>query len=29
VVDLKPELENATKEDVARLEAKLDRLLSA
>jgi uncharacterized membrane protein YcaP (DUF421 family) len=27
VVDLKPELENATKEDVARLEAKLDRLL--
>jgi hypothetical protein len=29
VVDLKPELGNATKEDVARLEAKLDRLLSA
>jgi uncharacterized membrane protein YcaP (DUF421 family) len=28
VVDLKPELENATKADVARLEAKLDRLLS-
>ena len=27
VVDLKPELENATKADVARLEAKLDRLL--
>jgi uncharacterized membrane protein YcaP (DUF421 family) len=29
VVDLKPELENATKADVARLEAKLDRLLGA
>jgi uncharacterized membrane protein YcaP (DUF421 family) len=29
VVDLKPELENATKADVERLEAKLDRLLSA
>ena len=27
VVDLKPELENATKADVERLEAKLDRLL--
>ena len=27
VVDLRPELENATKEDVRRLEAKLDRLL--
>lgn len=27
VVDLKPELENATKADVARLEGKLDRLL--
>ena len=27
VVDLKPELENATKADVARLEAKLDRLI--
>ena len=29
VVDLKPELENATKADVERLEAKLDRLLGA
>jgi uncharacterized membrane protein YcaP (DUF421 family) len=29
VVDLRPELENATKEDVRRLEAKLDRLLGA
>lgn len=29
VVDLKPELENATKADMARLEAKLDRLLSS
>ena len=29
VVDLKPELENATKADVARLEAKRDRLLGA
>jgi uncharacterized membrane protein YcaP (DUF421 family) len=27
VVDLRPELENATKQDVRRLEAKLDRLL--
>jgi len=27
VVDLKPELENATKADITRLEAKLDRLL--
>jgi uncharacterized membrane protein YcaP (DUF421 family) len=29
VVDLKPELENATKADVARLEAKLERLLGS
>jgi uncharacterized membrane protein YcaP (DUF421 family) len=29
VVDLRPELHNATKDDVARLEAKLDRLLGA